>query len=68
VSAAAWVQGNEGAAEQELRKHLREHLEFERNTVWQDQVEMERKKVAAKVAEAARPHAWWGPKTLNPIP
>ncbi|KAJ3101836.1 low-affinity phosphate transporter [Phlyctochytrium planicorne] len=38
-----------GAAGQELRSHLREHIVWERNTIWRDMVQMERRTASVGV-------------------
>ncbi|KAL2753751.1 hypothetical protein ACRALDRAFT_1010593, partial [Sodiomyces alcalophilus JCM 7366] len=39
--------GDEEVARQDLRSHLREHVVWERNTVWRDMIRMERRSEAA---------------------
>ncbi|PSR85628.1 SPX domain-domain-containing protein [Coniella lustricola] len=41
--------GNEEAAKRDLRSHLREHVVWERNTVWRDLIGMERRAEAASL-------------------
>lgn len=41
--------GSIGAAESELKLHLREHVVWERNTVWRDMINIERKSQAANI-------------------
>lgn len=41
--------GDEGAAKRDLRSHLREHVVWERNTVWRDLIGMERRAEAASL-------------------
>ncbi|ORY07845.1 SPX-domain-containing protein, partial [Basidiobolus meristosporus CBS 931.73] len=51
--AAICCNGDMNAAEIELRSHLREHIVWERNTVWRDMMSMERKVTAAGVRQEA---------------
>ncbi|KAF3766243.1 SPX-domain-containing protein [Cryphonectria parasitica EP155] len=44
--------GNEEAAKRDLRSHLREHVVWERNTVWRDLIGMERRAEAASLGRA----------------
>lgn len=44
--------GDEGAAKRDLRSHLREHVVWERNTVWRDLIGMERRAEAASLGRA----------------
>ncbi|KAJ0168346.1 putative transporter C3B8.04c [Colletotrichum tanaceti] len=41
--------GDEGLAKRDLRSHLREHVVWERNTVWRDMIGMERRAEAASL-------------------
>lgn len=41
--------GDEAAAKRDLRSHLREHVVWERNTVWRDLIGMERRAEAASL-------------------
>lgn len=43
------TKGNRGLASRELRLHLREHVVWERNTVWREMIEIERRAQAANV-------------------
>lgn len=43
------TKGNRGMASRELRLHLREHVVWERNTVWREMIEIERRAQAANV-------------------
>ncbi|KXH29802.1 SPX domain-containing protein [Colletotrichum simmondsii] len=43
------TQGDEGLAKRDLRSHLREHVVWERNTVWRDMIGMERRAEAASL-------------------
>lgn len=43
------TEGDEAAARRDLRSHLREHVVWERNTVWRDLIGMERRAEAASV-------------------
>ena len=43
------TQGDVAAAKQELRLHLREHVVWERNTVWREMIGIERKAQAANM-------------------
>lgn len=47
--ADAVTQGDEALAKKDLRSHLREHVVWERNTVWRDLIGMERRAEAASV-------------------
>ncbi|KAK9712084.1 low-affinity phosphate transporter [Basidiobolus ranarum] len=51
--AAICCNGDMDKAEVELRSHLREHIVWERNTVWRDMMSMERKVEAAGVRQEA---------------
>lgn len=44
--------GNEEAAKKDLRSHLREHVVWERNTVWRDLIGVERRAEAASLGHA----------------
>lgn len=44
--------GDEEAAKRDLRSHLREHVVWERNTVWRDLIGMERRAEAASLGRA----------------
>lgn len=44
--------GDEEAAKKDLRSHLREHVVWERNTVWRDLIGMERRAEAASLGRA----------------
>jgi len=50
------------AAIQELKSHLREHLVWERNTVWRDKINMERKTQTVHLVD--RDVVVWGPLQL----
>lgn len=43
------TKGNRSLARRELRLHLREHVVWERNTVWREMIEIERRAQAANV-------------------
>lgn len=43
------TQGDEALAKKDLRSHLREHVVWERNTVWRDLIGLERRAEAASV-------------------
>jgi len=43
------TRGNRSLASRELRLHLREHVVWERNTVWREMIEIERRAQAANV-------------------
>lgn len=43
------TKGNKSLARRELRLHLREHVVWERNTVWREMIEIERRAQAANV-------------------
>lgn len=43
------TQGDEELAKRDLRSHLREHVVWERNTVWRDMIGMERRAEAASL-------------------
>lgn len=43
------TKGNRSLASRELRLHLREHVVWERNTVWREMIEIERRAQAANV-------------------
>ncbi|KAL0940610.1 pho87 protein, partial [Colletotrichum truncatum] len=43
------TQGDENLAKRDLRSHLREHVVWERNTVWRDMIGMERRAEAASL-------------------
>lgn len=47
--AAVVTQGDVGLAKKELRLHLREHVVWERNTVWREMIGIERKAQAANM-------------------
>ncbi|KAJ5543429.1 hypothetical protein N7461_009432 [Penicillium sp. DV-2018c] len=49
VYAAVVTKGNKQFARRELRLHLREHVVWERNTVWREMIEIERRAQAANV-------------------
>ncbi|KAJ5601265.1 transporter [Penicillium lagena] len=49
VYADAVTKGNRELASRELRLHLREHVVWERNTVWREMIEIERRAQAANV-------------------
>ncbi|CAG7976628.1 unnamed protein product [Penicillium salamii] len=49
VYAAIVTKGNRQLARRELRLHLREHVVWERNTVWREMIEIERRAQAANV-------------------
>lgn len=46
------MNGDEEAAKKDLRSHLREHVVWERNTVWRDLIGMERRAEAASLGRA----------------
>ncbi|TDZ25311.1 putative transporter [Colletotrichum orbiculare MAFF 240422] len=46
------TQGDESLAKKDLRSHLREHVVWERNTVWRDMIGMERRAEAASLGRA----------------
>lgn len=50
--AAIATQGDLDAAKKELRAHLREHVVWERNTVWRDMIGMERRAEAARIGRS----------------
>ncbi|ODQ83009.1 hypothetical protein BABINDRAFT_164724 [Babjeviella inositovora NRRL Y-12698] len=52
--AALATGGNADSARTELRVHLREHVVWERNTIWRDMIGMERKTQAAGVSGRTR--------------
>lgn len=45
------TQGDEGLAKKDLRSHLREHVVWERNTVWRDLIGLERRAEAASLGK-----------------
>ncbi|KAI0535920.1 SPX domain-containing protein [Xylaria digitata] len=45
------TQGDEALAKKDLRSHLREHVVWERNTVWRDLIGMERRAEAASLGK-----------------
>ncbi|KAL7624740.1 low-affinity phosphate transporter [Parahypoxylon ruwenzoriense] len=45
------TQGDEGLAKKDLRSHLREHVVWERNTVWRDLIGLERRAEAASLGQ-----------------
>ena len=47
IYARTWTDGDVIAAQKELKLHLREHVVWERNTVWRDMIGIERKAQAA---------------------
>ncbi|KAJ6044977.1 hypothetical protein N7460_006332 [Penicillium canescens] len=49
VYAGIVTKGNQQLARRELRLHLREHVVWERNTVWREMIEIERRAQAANV-------------------
>ncbi|KAJ5308835.1 hypothetical protein N7508_004214 [Penicillium antarcticum] len=49
VYAEIVTKGNQQLARRELRLHLREHVVWERNTVWREMIEIERRAQAANV-------------------
>lgn len=49
VYAGVVTKGNRQLAKRELRLHLREHVVWERNTVWREMIEIERRAQAANV-------------------
>lgn len=49
VYAGIVTKGNRSLASRELRLHLREHVVWERNTVWREMIEIERRAQAANV-------------------
>jgi phosphate transporter len=49
VYAGIVTKGNKQLARRELRLHLREHVVWERNTVWREMIEIERRAQAANV-------------------
>jgi phosphate transporter len=44
--------GDEELSKRDLRSHLREHVVWERNTVWRDMISMERRTEAASLGQA----------------
>lgn len=46
------MNGDEEAAKKDLRSHLREHVVWERNTVWRDLIGLERRAEAASLGRA----------------
>lgn len=50
--AAIAAQGDLDVAKKELRAHLREHVVWERNTVWRDMIGMERRAEAARIGRS----------------
>ncbi|KAL1842477.1 hypothetical protein VTK73DRAFT_3115 [Phialemonium thermophilum] len=46
------TKGDQDAARRDLRSHLREHVVWERNTVWRDMIGMERRAEAARLGRA----------------
>lgn len=44
--------GDEGLAKKDLRSHLREHVVWERNTVWRDLIGIERRGEAARLGQS----------------
>ena len=47
--------GSMTVAENELSMHLREHVVWERNTVWRDMINIERKSQAANIFNTTKP-------------
>lgn len=52
TTAAVCCKGDAERAEWDLKRNLRDTVQFERNTVWRDMVAMERRSAAAHVAAA----------------
>ena len=50
--AAIATQGDMDDAKRELRAHLREHVVWERNTVWRDMIGLERRAEAARIGRS----------------
>lgn len=50
--AAIATQGDLESAKKELRAHLREHVVWERNTVWRDMIGLERRAEAARIGRS----------------
>ena len=50
--AAIATQGDLDSAKKELRAHLREHVVWERNTVWRDMIGLERRAEAARIGRS----------------
>ncbi|ODQ56367.1 SPX-domain-containing protein [Saitoella complicata NRRL Y-17804] len=48
------TEGNIAVARKDLKTHLREHVVWERNTVWRDMISIERRAEAATVARGQR--------------
>ncbi|KAK9768479.1 low-affinity phosphate transporter [Basidiobolus ranarum] len=65
--AAICCNGDMEAAEVDLRSHLREHIVWERNTVWRDMMSMERKVTAAGVRQEATQQAITGRKRRSSV-
>lgn len=54
---------NVAAAQTALQRHLRDHVVWERDTIWRDMVALERRAATATVAPSERVvhplEAWW---------
>ncbi|CAM0137316.1 unnamed protein product [Umbelopsis sp. WA50703] len=55
IYADLFTQGNVNDAMREFRTHLRDHIVYERNTVWKDMIGQERKTLNAHVKETPKP-------------
>ncbi|KAI9290110.1 SPX domain-containing protein [Umbelopsis sp. AD052] len=55
IYADVFTNGNVNAAVREFRTHLRDHIVYERNTVWKDMIGQERKTMDAHVKDAPKP-------------
>ncbi|KAJ2957964.1 hypothetical protein NQZ79_g6422 [Umbelopsis isabellina] len=55
IYADLFTQGNVNDAMREFRTHLRDHIVYERNTVWKDMIGQERKTLNAHVKDTPRP-------------
>ncbi|KAF9170343.1 low-affinity phosphate transporter [Mortierella sp. AD011] len=52
IYARIFVDGDIGATKQTLRMHLREHMVWERNTIWKDMIGLERKSQSVAVSQS----------------
>lgn len=55
VFAVVCFRGDAAKAQTDLKRHLRDHVTFERNTVWRDMVAIERKATGAHIEKATAP-------------
>ncbi|KAH8553450.1 SPX domain-containing protein [Umbelopsis sp. PMI_123] len=55
IYADVFTDGNVNAAVREFRTHLRDHIVYERNSVWKDMIGQERKTLDAHVKDTPKP-------------